>query len=279
MELYNIIIPILVLGLTGFAFSVLLALLSKKLKVTEDPRAAKVLGLLPGLNCGACGFSGCRAYAEAVTKECNAFSGCLPAGAEVNKQIAETLGIIGCISSHRRSHPFGGTWVVICHCSAKEGEKKASSKYLGPNTCQAADISGGVIDCAYGCLALGDCLTVCPVGALTLQEQAIHVDFKKCTGCGKCVKACPRNLLEIVPIKEGLPVYNVACSNKETSPGVKKVCSKGCIGCAICTKIESSPYQMKDNLSVIDYEKAKNQKALEEGKNKCPTLCITSQGL
>jgi len=262
----GIIIPILVLGLTGFAFSILLALLSKKLKVEENPQTAKVLELLPGLNCGACGFSGCRAYAEAVTKECNVFSGCLPAGAEVNKQIAETFGIAGCISSH--------TQTVICHCSAKKKEKKASSRYLGPNTCQAANISGGVIDCSYGCLALGDCLTVCPVGALTLQEQAIRVDFKKCIGCGQCVRVCPRNLFELVPIKKGLPVYNVACANKETAPGVKKVCSKGCIGCTLCTRIENSPYQMKDNLSVIDYGREENQKALEEGKNKCPTKCI-----
>ncbi len=267
----EIIIPILVLGLSGFAFSMLLALLSKKLKVEEDPQAAKVLELLPGLNCGACGFSGCRAFAEAVTKECNVFSGCLPAGAEVNKQIAETLGIIGCISSH--------TQVVICHCSAKRGEKKASSKYLGPNTCQAANISAGVIDCTYGCLGFGDCVTICPVGALTLQEQTICVDFKKCAGCGKCVKACPRNLLEIIPVKKGLPVYNVACTNKETALEVKKVCSKGCIGCTLCTKIESSPYQMKDNLSVIDYERRGNQEALEAGKNKCPTKCITIQSL
>lgn len=267
----EIIIPILVLGLSGFAFSVLLALLSKKLKVEENPRTAKVLELLPGLNCGACGFSGCRAFAEAVTKECNVFSGCLPAGAEGNKQIAETLGITGCISSHTR--------VVICHCSAKKGEKKASSKYLGPNTCQAANISGGVIDCAYGCLALNDCITACPAGALTLQEQAIRVDFKKCTGCGKCVKACPRNLLEIVPVKEGLPVYNVACSNKEIALEVKKVCSRGCIGCTLCAKVEDSPYQMKDNLSVIDYGRGKSQKALEKGKNKCPTKCIRSQSL
>ncbi|NQT28801.1 MAG: RnfABCDGE type electron transport complex subunit B [Candidatus Omnitrophica bacterium] len=267
----EIIIPVLVLGLTGFGFSLLLALLSKKLKVEENPRVAKVLELLPGLNCGACGLSGCRAFAEAVAEKCDVFSGCLPATAEVNKQIAETLGLIGCISSH--------TQVVICHCSAKKGEKKASSKYLGPNTCQAANLSGGMIDCVYGCLALDDCLRVCPVDALGLFEQSIHVDFKKCTGCGACLKACPRNLFELVPIKKGLPVYNVACSNKETAPGVRKVCNKGCIGCALCTKIENSPYQMRDNLSVINYDNPNDQNTLEQGKNKCPTKCITNQNL
>ena len=266
----KIIIPILVLGLTGFVFSLLLALLSKKLKVEEDSRVGKILELLPGLNCGACGFSGCRAFAEAVTGKCDVFSGCLPATAEVNKQIAQTLGLIGCTSPHTR--------VVICHCLAKQGEKKASSKYLGPNTCRAANISGGVIDCAYGCLALGDCLRVCPVGALSLREQAIDVDFEKCTGCGACLKACPRNLFELVPIKQDLPIYNVACSNRETALEVKKVCSRGCIGCTLCTKVEGSVYQMKDNLSVIDYQKGENQRALEEGKNKCPTKCIIVHG-
>ncbi len=267
----EIIIPIVVLGLTGFAFSILLALLSKKLKVKENPRVAKILELLPGLNCGACGFSGCRAYAEAVTKECDTFSGCLPAGEDVNKQIADTLGVVGCVSSH--------TQVVICHCSAKDKEKKASSKYLGPNTCKSANVSGGVIDCAYGCLALGDCLSICPTNALEFKEQSIQVNFRKCIGCGKCLKACPRNLFELVPIKGDLPVYNIACANKETALEVRKVCSKGCISCTLCTKIENSPYQMKDNLSVIDYEETNDPSILEQGKIKCPTKCITSQSL
>jgi len=264
----KMLIPIIVLGLTGFAFSILLALLSKKLKVEENPRVVKILELLPGLNCGACGLSGCRAYAEAVVKECSTFSGCLPAGEDINKQIAEALGLVGCTSSH--------TQVVICHCSAQGNEKKRSSKYIGPNTCQSANISGGVIDCAYGCIALGDCISLCPTKALTLKDQAINVDFKKCIGCGKCIEACPRNLFELVPMKDNLPIYNVACANKETALGVKKVCSKGCVGCTLCTKIENSPYQMKNNLSIIDYTKPNDLNALEQGQNKCPTKCITS---
>ena len=262
----KIIIPTIVLGLAGLAFSILLALLSKKLKVKENPQVTKILELLPGLNCGACGFSGCRAYAETITKECSTFSGCLPAGEEVNKKIAEALGLTGCVSSSAQ--------VVICHCSAKSKEKKSSSKYIGPNDCRSANISGGVIDCAYGCLALGDCINVCPTNALELKDQAIQVDFKKCIGCGKCLKACPRNLFELVPIKNNLPVYNIACANKETALAVKKVCSKGCISCSLCTKIENSPYQMKDNLSTLNYNKPNDPTSLEQGKSKCPTKCI-----
>lgn len=265
----QIIIPILALGITGFAFSLLLALLSKRLRVEEDPRTAKILSLLPGLNCGACGFSGCRAFAEAAVKECNLFSGCLPAGSEINNQIAAALDLTGCASSHAQ--------VAVCRCAAKQGEKKASSKYIGPDNCKSADISGGVIDCPYGCLGLGDCIKVCPTGALTLEEQCVRVDFKKCIGCGQCLKACPRNLFELIPLNENFPVYNVACNNKDNALGVRKVCSKGCIGCAICTRVAESPYHIKDNLSAINRQHAKNQKALEEGKNKCPTKCITRQ--
>ena len=262
----QILIPILVLGLTGFAFSLLLALLSKKLKVEEDPRAAKILELLPGLNCGACGFSGCRAYAEAVVNGKNVFSGCLPAGDQANKQIAKTLDLTSSISAHKQT--------AICHCGAKEGEKKASSRYLGPNTCKAAHLIGGAIDCAYGCLGFGDCIEVCPVGAITLKQGLIHVDIEKCGGCEKCVQACPRNLFEIVPIEKGLTFYNIACANKDTALEVKKVCSKGCISCTLCTRVEDSPYRMKDNLSAIDYTKENTQETLEAGKNKCPTKCI-----
>ncbi len=264
----KITIAILVLGLMGFFFSLLLALLSKKLKVEEDPQTARVLDLLPGLNCGACGFSGCRAYAETAIKECDVFNGCLPAGTEVNKTIAELLGITGCVSSHKQ--------VAICRCGAKKGEKKASSRYIGPNTCKSAHLTGGVIDCIYGCIGFGDCLEVCPMGAITLLDQCIHIDIEKCTGCGKCLKSCPRNLFEIVPLSEtkSIDLYSVACSNTEKALAIKKVCSHGCIGCGICVRVENSPYYLKDNLSLIDYKKTDHPEALEQGKNKCPTKCI-----
>ncbi len=265
----KITIAIVVLGITGFLFSLLLALLSKKLKVAENPQTAKILDLLPGLNCGACGFSGCRAYAQAVAAECNVFSGCLPAGAEVNKQIAEMLGLIGCVSADKP--------VVICHCAAKGGEKKSSANYIGPNTCRAAEITGGPIDCIYGCLGFGDCVKVCPRGALTLKEKSIEVNIKKCSGCGKCLNICPRKLFETVQLTPGLDLYNVACNNKDPALAVKKVCGRGCIGCGICTRVEDSPYYLKNNLALIDYRKAEKLKSLEAGKIKCPTKCILSQ--
>ena len=145
--------------------------------------------------------------------------------------------------------------------------------YNGPLTCKAADLIGGVIDCAYGCLGLGDCVNACPVNAIKIENKKVIVDFEKCIGCGKCAKECPRNLFELIPLKDALDLYYVACNNKDKALGVKQVCSKGCIGCSICTKTEHSPYYMKDNLSHIDYKNADNQ-SLEQGKTKCPTKCI-----
>jgi len=259
-------IAVIVLGLMGFVFSLLLAFLSKRLKVKDDPRVAKVLSVLPGLNCGACGFSGCRPFAEAVTKECKLFSGCLPGGTEVNDKIVQILGITGCISGNQQ--------IVICHCGAISGEKKVTSSYYGPQTCKAAHITAGAIDCAYGCLGFGDCIEVCPTGALSLDNTRIRVNFDKCIGCGKCIQVCPRNLFELISRKNMDFIYVVSCSNKEKAVNVKRVCSRGCIGCGICTKVENSPYYLKNNLSTIDYNKNLDNTALEEGKNKCPTKCI-----
>ena len=266
----------LVLGLTGFLFSLLLALLSKKLKVEDNPRVAKILDLLPGLNCGACGFSGCRAYAKAVIKESNIFNGCLPAGDDINKKVAEFSGVAGHISLHKQA--------AICLCGAKQNEKKASAKYIGPNTCRSAQLIGGVIDCVYGCIGFGDCIKACPVGAITLIDKCVHIDIKKCTGCGKCLKSCPRNLFKMIPFppkadhpqakNKNINLYNVACNNTEKALAVKKVCSRGCIGCGICVRIENSPYYLKDNLSLVDYKKTDHPEASEEGQNKCPTKCI-----
>jgi len=112
------------------------------------------------------------------------------------------------------------------------------------------------------------------VAALALKSQRIIVDHEKCIGCGQCLKACPRNLFVLVPFKPKAPIYYVACSNKETVLNVKKVCSRGCIGCGICARVENSPYYLKDNLSCVDPAKAEHRGSLEEGKAKCPTKCI-----
>ncbi|MFH1504351.1 MAG: RnfABCDGE type electron transport complex subunit B [Candidatus Omnitrophota bacterium] len=259
------ITAILVLGLTGLAFSLLLSFLSKKLKVEENPKVEEILNILPGLNCGACGFSGCRAYGVAVVKENKLFSGCLPGGVELTEKIENVLGLKGGEALDVKK--------AVCRCGASSQEKKQSSIYNGPAACKAADITGGAIDCIWGCLGFGDCISACPVGAISLLDKKIYIDIKKCIGCGICLKNCPRNLFEIVPLKENVNICYVACNNQEKALDVRKACAKGCIGCGICVRVDNSPYYIKENLSYVDYSKATNI-SLEKGKAKCPTKCI-----
>ena len=260
----QIIVSVAALGVGGLLFSVLLSILSKKLKVIDDPKVAKILEVLPGINCGACGFSGCRAYAEAVAKTNDIYNGCLPGGEEVNSVICDIIGVKDLTSRVKK--------VAICHCGASSNEKKESTVYNGPLTCKAADLLKAVIDCHYGCLGLGDCVGVCPVQALSIVNKRIIVDHLKCIGCGKCLLACPRNLFEMVPFNE--KIYSVACNNKQKAVNVKKVCSKGCIGCGICARVEGGPFTVTGNLSYLDYSKIKNLKPLDVAQQKCPTKCI-----
>ncbi|MBD3263918.1 MAG: 4Fe-4S dicluster domain-containing protein [Candidatus Omnitrophica bacterium] len=263
----NILLAIIVLGSIGFCFSLILAFLGAKLKVEEDPRIKKLMEILPGLNCGACGFSGCRAFAEAAVKEKRTFKGCLPAGEKVNKEIGEVLGLKG--PTHKPSE------LLICQCGAKKDEKKLSTEYIGPLTCRAAESIGGGLDCPYGCIGLGDCLKMCPAKAIYMEEGRIRIDQNKCINCGKCIEVCPRNLFVFIPRSQTANCY-VACSNKDKTLLVKKVCEKGCIGCGLCTRVTESPYKLKDNLSRVEYEKISSAGPLIEGKNKCPTKCIFS---
>jgi len=266
--MHEVFVSILVLGLIGFSFAVLLAFLSKKLGMKENVKVKQLLGVLPGVNCGACGFSGCRAFAEAAVKNYKIFSGCIPGGDTVNEEMSRILGLSNSVSVNKQ--------VAVCYCVAREADKKVSCRYQGPANCRAADIAGRVIDCIWGCLGLGDCAEVCPVAAITIKEMKVEIDVDKCIGCGKCVEACPRNLFELVPITKNMPIYHVACNNKDRGADVKKVCARGCIACGICARFKDSPYVLENNLSHIDPTRPSSREISETAKNKCPTKCIIS---
>ncbi|MCF7873668.1 MAG: RnfABCDGE type electron transport complex subunit B [Candidatus Omnitrophica bacterium] len=264
----QIITATLAFGLIGLAFALLLAFLNRKLKVPEDPKVKEILNILPGLNCGACGFSSCKSYAQNVAKNPDKFKPCRPGGDQVNEKV---LALIG----KKRSSQKQEKMIVVCRCGAEEKDKKTSIDYQGLPNCQTAHAMGGAIDCTYGCLAFGDCKEVCPANAITIKNKKVHIDQKKCILCGKCIEICPRNLFKMIPNKN-LGNYFVACQNKDKLKEVKDVCSRGCIGCGLCTKVENSPYQIKENLSEINYDQVQKKKPVEEGKNKCPTKCIDS---
>jgi len=241
------ILVLSVVGLGGLAvlFGAALAFASKKFRTEVDPRIEEIASVLPNANCGACGFPGCSGYAEALVKGIADISLCPPSSTEANARIAELLGKTA-VQRERN--------IAFIHCA---GGKVARRKftYDGIQTCAAANlIAGGDLGCEFGCLALYDCVRVCPFDAIELDEIGMpRVNPAKCTGCGICAKNCPKNLFEIVPENKTILV---ACSNTERGRFVRLVCDIGCIGCAKCAKTcQKEAIEMREGLAVIHWEK------------------------
>lgn len=71
-----------VLGVIAFLAACLLYVVSLYFKVEEDPRIDLVTAVLPGANCGGCGFAGCRNFAEACVKAGSTEGLACPVGGE-----------------------------------------------------------------------------------------------------------------------------------------------------------------------------------------------------
>jgi electron transport complex protein RnfB len=217
--------PVVVLGGIGLFLGLGLALAAKKLAVPKDPRVEKVSEVLPGANCGGCGYPGCAAFAEAVVKGITAPGGCVAAGAGINARIASILGVT--IDESVRK-------VAVLHCGGGHSAVDAFT-YNGPESCASALlVMEGHKLCRYGCLGFADCVKACPFGAMEMGDNGLPVVIpEKCTGCGKCVAACPRGLLELWP--EDRKVI-VACSSRDKGGTARKACTVACIGCGKCAK-------------------------------------------
>ena len=242
----GIIIPSVV-GLTGLGalFGFALAIASRKFRVEVDPRVEEITQLLPSANCGACGFAGCAGYAEALVKGIVDLGSCPPSSSEITSRIAQMLG---------KEAKAKEKWVAFLHCGGGKVSKRRFV-YDGISTCAAANlVGGGNLGCEFGCTAFYDCVRACPFGAIEIDEIGMpYVNPEKCTGCGICVKVCPRNLLELVPANKTI---FVACSNPERGKFVRLVCEVGCIGCFKCFKVcKPEAIEMREGLAVIHHEK------------------------
>ncbi len=255
------------MGGIGLIFALLLMLANKKLKVEEDPRIENVEEWLPGANCGACGYPGCAACAEALVNQDVGIDICPVAGEEAKVKISEILGL---------ELEKGTRQVAVLFCQGRNVKVKQNATYVGIETCQAATFAnGGERACSYGCIGKGDCVTVCPFDAIHMESQGLPViDRRKCTGCGNCVDACPRNIIELHPVDRHVFVL---CKNKEKGKFARKVCQAACIACKICEKAdESGGFIITDNLAVVDHEKYDQKYALPT--DKCPNDCIVLVG-
>lgn len=256
------------LSMAGLAvfFAGVLAIADKKLKVQEDPKVEKVLDLLPGVNCGACGCLSCHDFAEKIVNEGADPSGCKVVPEEARNQICEFMGHEG-----GEVIPF----VALVHCAADNPRKKRKGDYRGIKTCAAATLAFNAgMECGYGCIGYGDCVKVCPFDAIHMVDGLPRVDAAKCTGCGKCVEACPLNIISLAE-KKYKKLFYVACSSHDDLMRTRQVCDVGCIACGVCTKLAQEPFFMvEDNLSRADHKKQGDAGIIENIQAKCPTRVI-----
>lgn len=258
----TILTAIAVLGGLTLVLALFLLIANKKLYVYEDPRIDQVEDMLPHANCGACGYPGCRPFAEALVEGTILPGKCTVSSAEGRESIASFLGVDAGAEERK---------VARLACAGGDNVTVRRAHYTGMESCQAAAlISGGGKGCFWGCLGFGDCEKVCDFDAIYMDEQGIpQVDTDKCTACGDCVVVCPKDLFSLQPVSHQLWV---ACKNLEHGDAVLEDCEVGCTACGKCAMdAPSHLISMVNNLPVINYNEAHRNKVPIE---RCPTGAI-----
>ncbi|HSJ09566.1 MAG TPA: (Fe-S)-binding protein [Longimicrobiales bacterium] len=252
------------LGGVGFTFGVLIAAAQRKLRVFEDPRIDGVADLLPGANCGACGYAGCRAFAEAAVNGDVAPAKCTVMSPDMRDDVAVFLGVDAGSEAKRVAR-------LLCAGGSDVAPRKAT--YYGVQSCAAAvAVGGGGKGCAWGCVGYGDCAVSCTFDAIVMNERGLPVvDVDKCTACNDCVDACPLGLFTVMPLDHHLLVQ---CRNLLGGEAATSVCSVACNACGRCV-MDAAPglIEIRRDLAVIDYDRIADANTLAIAR--CPTGAIT----
>jgi RnfABCDGE-type electron transport complex B subunit len=252
-----IVIALIVLGVIGAIGALVLFLVAKKFYVYEDPRVGEVEEVLPGANCGGCGFPGCHGMADACVKA-TSLDGlmCPVGGAETMAKVAGILGLEAAAAEPK---------IAVVRCAGTVCARPKVAHYDGAKSCAvAAATFAGETGCAFGCIGLGDCVKACQFDAIKMNEETglPEVDADKCVACGACAKACPKFVIELR--KKGRLVSAnhrrvwVSCVNKDKGGVAMKACQNACIGCGKCAKVcKFDAITVENNLAYIDPEKCK----------------------
>lgn len=260
----TLIYTIATLSVIGSSAAVILYFVARKFHVDEDPRIDEVEDALPSANCGACGYAGCRAFAEACVKaeDLKDFY-CPVGGEETMNRVAEILGLE---PVKRESQ------IAFIRCNGTCDHRPGTSHYDGASTCAIeAQLYSGETDCQWGCLGHGDCFDACDFDAIELRtEKGVPLVIDdNCVACGACVEACPRDLIELRKKFPKKRKVVVACMNKDKGGVARKACKVACIGCGKCQK--ACPFDaitLENNLAYIDPDKCRLCR-------KCVPVCPT----
>lgn len=248
----------------GLVCAIMLVVAAKFMSVPENETQKALRECLPGANCGACGYTGCDGYAEAL---CNGEKTnlCIPGADATSQAISDVLGVAFVDTEEQ---------VAAVRCCGDCNTALFKAEYDGIPTCRGAKmIYGGEKLCTFGCLGYGDCQAVCQYDAICMENGIAHIDPRRCTGCGMCAKTCPNKVIELRPL---VKTTAVLCSNKEKGAVSRAKCSSACIACKKCEKTcPNGAITVVDNLANIDYSKCTD---CGECVKACPVGCIKKVG-
>jgi len=262
VEWTSIIYAAASVGGLGLVFGLGLGVAAKKFAVKVDPLVPQVRELLPGANCGGCGYAGCDAFAKALAAGETTPEKCGVNSDEGLESLSKLLGL---------EVEKGERQVAFVKCNGTCDKAKEKYEYYGITDCNmiAALQGKGAKGCQYGCEGLGSCVNVCMFDAIHVVDGVAVVDEEKCTACGMCITACPKNIIELVPESAGV---RVQCNSNDKGKVAKDNCSVSCIGCKMCERVcEFDAVKVDNFLAKIDYNKCTECNACVE---KCPTKAI-----
>lgn len=248
MNYMAILLASVTVGGVGIIMGCLLGIAEKKFEVKVNEKESAIRELLPGSNCGGCGYPGCDGMAAAIAKGDAPANGCPSINADMAAQIAEIMGVKLDTGKMIKK-------IAFVKCAGDCERAKSRYEYHGVKSC--IDVSyvtgGGPKACTYGCLGYGECVKACKFDAISIQSGVAVVDKEKCVACGQCVDICPKRIIELIPYSAK---YAVQCTSEEKGKDTKAVCTAGCIGCKMCARnCQEEAIEVENNIAVIIQDK------------------------
>ncbi len=261
-QLLSVLLAAGIVAAVGLAVGIFLGIFGKIFAVPTDERVDAVREVLPGNNCGGCGYSGCNALAKAIADGEAPPNACPVGGQAAADAISTVLGVEAVVTERR---------IAFVKCSGSCDKTSFRYHYYGDDDCHRVALAPGrgAKACSWGCTGLGSCAKACPFDAITVVDGCARVNPVACRGCGVCVATCPHHLIELIPASAG---EAVRCASREKGKTVREMCDAGCIGCGLCARIcPTGAVTVVENLSYIDQDKC-----IRCGKcaEKCPAKVI-----